>query len=456
MPDEPRSWEMPWLNTVAARLKALDPTRPAMAVTMTHDTQAAVKQRDIPVICADIYPFGFPRDPNAPNTPQASQSFYRGCNSRLAVMCEEAGKIPWTMPQVFCEIWGPWRYDDQMNVIAHTGAYLHWRMPTPGETRWQIWSAICQGVRGFFFFVLFPPGPPDPETGPADVPETWPVTADELPTGQGAALLHVDATPTPQMQVMSEAYAELDALMPTLKRIRPAAFPVAWVDAPFECRTFEDAESGEYFVLVVNNDTDAEREGIVTLLPVAVSLTDIRGGSDFQPTVEEGSGLKALSLALGPGDGTLLSVDLQPGARIGPAYLDDFSPANSRATWDGAKRIQRRAVMGMGWQWHAVVEQNQDEPQQAGTIEYNLEQLAGAWTGGEARYMVCHGRTAGEDWESLVVEVAVAPEGPWDRLMVDEPERPIPLSASAKRLRITLKGGAHLTGVDIIATTTGQ
>jgi hypothetical protein len=456
MPDEPRAWEMPWLNQVAARLRALDPDRPALAVTMTHDTQAAIEQPDLPIVCTDIYPFGFPRDPNLPNTPAASQSYYRGCTSALADGCLRTGKVPWMMPQVFCEIWGPWRYDEQLNVIAGKGAYLHWRMPTVGETRWQVWSAVCQGVRGFFYFVLFPGPAPAPDTKPADVPPTWPVTTEELVTGQGAALLRTDATPTPQMEAMAEAYAALEMLTPTLKRIRPARYPVASVSEPFECRTFEDPLSAEYFVAVVNNDTDTEREALLTLLPVMASATDLRSGTTLEPTADPATGLKTVALRLAPGDGTLIALALQPGARSGPAYLDDFSLANSHAAWSGARRVQRPRAMGMGWQWVAVVEQSRDDPQRAGTIEYDLAQLGGSLTGGEARYLVCEGWTAREDWESLIADVAAAPEGPWNRVMVDEPGQLTPLPADTARLRITLKGGASLTRVSIISTTTAQ
>jgi len=112
--------------------------------------------------------------------------------------------------------------------------------------------------------------------------------------------------------------------------------------------------------------------------------------------------------------------------------------------------------VGMGWRWLAVDEQQKDDPQRSGTIEYDLEGLTGAWTAGEARYLVCEGRTAGEDWESLIVEAQAAAGGHYSRLMVDEPGRPVPLSPDVKRLRITLKGRAHLTGLTIISVTGGE
>lgn len=454
MPDEPRAWEMPWLNIIAARLRVLDPTRPAIAVTMTHDTEAAVRQPDIPVICTDIYPFGFPRDPNTPNTPRSSRAFYRACTSRLATMCRQAGKIPWVMPQCFCEIWGPWRYDENLEVIAGKGAYLHWRMPTVGEMRWQVWSALCQGVRGFFYFVLFPPEAPNTAQA-ANVPETWPVTTDELDTDEAAALLNIDGTPTPQMEVLANTYAKLERLLPTLKGIWPARFPIAWTEEPFECRTFHNPRSDRYYVVIVNNDTDSIHGLPVTFLPVAAKVTPLQGEGSLKPPPDDASGFQVGEAHLAEGDAMILEVQLRAGTRVGPVYLDDFSLANSQAVWNGARRVLRRASMGMGWRWLAVVEQQKDDPQRSGTIEYDLERLAGAWTAGESRYLVCDGRTAGKNWESLIVE-AQAADGPYSRLMVDEPGRPVPLTPDVKRLRITLKGEAYLTGLTVISVTGGK
>ena len=62
------------------------------------------------------------------------------------------------MPGAFAEIWGDWYYDKDMNVVVQPGAFLNWRMPTAGETRWQVWEGLASGAKGVIYFVLFPPG----------------------------------------------------------------------------------------------------------------------------------------------------------------------------------------------------------------------------------------------------------------------------------------------------------
>ena len=88
---------------------------------------------------------------------------------------QKAGRTPWIMPQCFVEIWGPWKYDEHLDAVMLPGAVLHWRQPSVGEVRWQVWSAVGAGVRGFFWYVYLPPPTDQPEAKPYVGP-TFPPT----------------------------------------------------------------------------------------------------------------------------------------------------------------------------------------------------------------------------------------------------------------------------------------
>ena len=81
------------------------------------------------------------------------------------------------MPQCFVEIWGPWKYDEHLDAVMLPGAILHWRQPSVGEVRWQVWSAIGAGVRGFFWYVYLPPAADQPEAKPYAGPAFPPALA---------------------------------------------------------------------------------------------------------------------------------------------------------------------------------------------------------------------------------------------------------------------------------------
>ena len=79
------------------------------------------------------------------------------------------------MPQCFVDIWGPWKYDERLDEVMLPGAFAHWRQPSVGEARWQVWTAIGAGVRGFFWYVYLPPPVDQPEAKPYVGP-TFPAT----------------------------------------------------------------------------------------------------------------------------------------------------------------------------------------------------------------------------------------------------------------------------------------
>ena len=226
-----------------------------------------------------------------PNTPATSRRFYRQINESLGRQCEKRGVTLWVMPGAFQEIWGSWYWSKEMTVVAEPGCYLHWRMPSVGETRWMVWEGIAGGAKGVVFFSLWynrnlqrtsADSPRNPEhVARAGSSEAGPRIDKTLDTGQPGALLHVNSTPTPQMVAMGEAYREVAKLVPVLQKLRFSSIPVIFAAAPFLTRTFRDGQ-GNLYAMVVNDNTDEAVEGSLAVLPGIQAARDLRQGKELK------------------------------------------------------------------------------------------------------------------------------------------------------------------------------
>ena len=311
--DEPGLEELAYLDTIRRELKRLDPTRKSVLVTMRPQTPAAIGRTDFPIITCDVYPFFFEGDPNGPNPAPRSRNYYRTVNDTLSAQCQKAGKTYWVMPGVFSEIWGDWYYDDNMHVVAQPGAYLHWRTPTVGESRWMTWQGLASGAQGIIYFVLFPAGnerTAESEPGPAPT-HPFPKITQPLHTHQPNALLNIDSTPTEQMIAIGEEFAQVEKLEPILQKLSLSRFPAVFTTAPFHVRTFVDEES-DLYALVVNDNTDEPVTGEVTLLPGITQLDDLCADAPLALTEAEKYSLQRATLKLNAGGGTLLRLITEP------------------------------------------------------------------------------------------------------------------------------------------------
>ncbi|MCS7265926.1 MAG: hypothetical protein NZ805_13965, partial [Armatimonadetes bacterium] len=353
--DEARVWEMAQMESIRSELASLDKNRISLMVTMTGDTEGAARYTQFSLLVCDIYPFFAPKSPNGPNTPALSQAYYITCTERLLELAEANGKKAWVMPQVFAEIWGKWHYDKQMNVVIEPNAYWHWRMPTIGETRWQIWQAIAAGAKGVIFFVLFPEPnerkPDDPSEGlipTAAIHPTWPRVSEKLATNAGTALLYNDGTPTQQLLTIAETFALLEPNRELLWRLRPF-IPIAFAISPFRAKSFVDPDSGNAVIVVVNDDTNFERQGTVTILPPVEKVQDLMKGRDLTAKIDKVTGLMQVAFSLPAGGGTILLIDKSATARISPIFVDDFSVQSTPAQWHNAQRVLMPVGWGMGF-----------------------------------------------------------------------------------------------------------
>ncbi len=442
--DEPTLWEMDQMENLRAALRKADPTRQVVVVTMVGTTDAARLRTHFPVLTTDCYPFFAAGDPNGPNTPAASKAYYRNTCDALAAALAREGRALWAMPQCFVETWGPWYYGPDMSIIEQPGAYSHWRQPTVGEIRWQIWQAIASGAKGVVFFLLHPEpleGHDKPSTAAA-APEGVPRLTKEVNTGQGGALLNPDGSPTPQLKATAAAFADCERLEKTLAGMKPLDTPVAFAGGPLHLGLFRTAD-GAACVAVVNDDTDRDTVGRITLLPGVASATDLR--TDQKLSVATGAdGLPTVTVNLKPGDGTLLALSWD-GPEPALTFSEDFSsPQGPVGATGGGREIDVKGF-GVGWSY-ALTPTRTAQPGTPMTVDLDVKQIAGEGSG--AAYLV-YDAWFPEGKEA--VELSAMTDGKtFGRISIDAPNQPIRIPANATQLRLKLAPEAGLRSLRVV------
>ena len=179
-----------------------------------------------------------------------------------------------------------------------------WRRPTAAEIRWQVWSAIQHGAKGFFFFIYH-----GPFRGPGSKGESMDGLRDR------------NFKETLQFRVAAAVGMQLKKLAPVLLRLDLAPIDKQveyWENTPVSARTHLDRATGRRFVSMVNNDMEEPRAFGVDLgywpgmLPKEHGLFDLRTGALYD------KGAK-----LGPGDGTIYFVGT-------PAEWKSFSDGRTK------------------------------------------------------------------------------------------------------------------------------
>ena len=299
--DEPRKTFVGEMEVYRRKFASWGAGQPGIVVTMWHDTPTYAQQTDFPVVCPDIYPFFARGNPNGPNSPGASRSWYRRHAATAAKLAYDNGQTSWIMPQAYSEVWGPWRYDETGDVVIVPGGILHWRPPTVGEMRWQVWSALAAGVRGFYWF-CYAPHPADrakaePYEGKTFPPEL--AVKEDTPLGFSGALIRPDGTATTQYEAAAEAFGVLRPLIPRLVGAVPADTPLGEVEAPGWLGTL--STPGGQLGVLVNDDTDNERE-IKVWLVKPQDVMDLRTRQVLPRAADN-----TVAVTLAAGDGTVLA-----------------------------------------------------------------------------------------------------------------------------------------------------
>lgn len=378
--DEPTKIVNKQMEIFRKALKKFDKVRDSIVVTMNQDTQSYICQTGFPVVCADIYAFGAERSPNIPNNPDGSRWYYR---SVFVSYCKDAkiyNKKVWAMPQAFAENWGPWWYDENMNVVVGKGTYMHWRMPSVSEIRWQIWEALRTGCKGIVFFVYLPC--PNNWTGTGDMPSeppmkwmgeearrnNWPITENIVKTNMPEALLYKNGSPTPHMKEIGRLYRFIAQYEDLLFSLKQAEFPVAFVESPFKVNTFspENEDENVRYVVLVNDFPDIKKTATLYLLPNVKKVYDMFNQKQLDVSMDSRVNFLRTEIPLEPGDGTLLKVEFEkcPGFLV---FEEDFSMPTTSVSVSNIKREFVGRPFSTGWDW--VFKKKDTSSQDKGVIK---------------------------------------------------------------------------------------
>jgi hypothetical protein len=273
-----------------------------VTVTMWPDSPLYARETKFPVLCTDIYPFFADGNPNGPNPAEVSKRWYRKQVEMTVREAKEAGKTPWVMPQMFCDVWGTWKYDAKNDMVILPGGVMHWRAPTVAETRWQLWAAIGAGAQGIYWYV-YEPCVNDNAEKPAYTGKAFPealIAKQEQALHTTGGLVRRDGSATPQYDAAGEAHAAVEKLLPLLKGCVPVDIWPVQVSAPGWVGMLQNPASKRTFVAVVNDDCEKAQE--LTLTTADTKLRDLRTGRLLR--VKDGKALVRLEA----GEGTVLEV----------------------------------------------------------------------------------------------------------------------------------------------------
>lgn len=300
--DEPRKDIVAEMEQFRQKFAEWGAKQPGIVVTMWPDTPTYARETGFPFACTDIYPFFSDKNPNGPNPANVSRGWYRRQAETTVKAALESGRVPWIMPQMFADIWGPWKYDAKGYMTQMPGGVLHWRAPTVGESRWQIWSAIGLGAQGVIFYVHESPvgdnvdkPPYEGETFPASMKATQEIAL-QAPGG----LVTPDGAATPQYEAIAKSFAEVRKLQPALQGARPMDIWPVQIAAPGWVGVLRN-EAKQTLYVVVNDDTDKPQE--LKLTGQEQALRDLRTG-ELLKRGKDGT----IAVKLEAGEGTVLAV----------------------------------------------------------------------------------------------------------------------------------------------------
>ncbi len=281
----PVKWFYEAIANLTRKMEKWDPNHPMITLDNKATTAWLNAQTVKPkALARDVYVF-FTDGLNGPYEPIGHKSLLiREC-IRFREAAESIGAVFWIMGQGQREI---------VNYGPH-GTRSTFRYPTPAEIRWQVWTAIQQGAKGFFYFLYRYSSKP-PKRG-------W--FAEGLRDRNG--------NETPQYRMAAKMGKRLKSLGPLLLELDfapPHKEVVYWENTPVTGQTFIHRKTGQRFLVVVNHDCkNIQRVGIELgyfpqFLKKDDRLFDLRDRRmyDYQS-------IKLTTLL--PGDGTIYFVGTQ-------------------------------------------------------------------------------------------------------------------------------------------------
>ncbi len=361
--DEPLLYSLAQCSYFYRLMKKMDPKRDSAAIVMNRQSESFLMESDLPVICTDIYYFGHDKSTNIPNPPKNSQREFTRAIGGLNKVAARHGKNSWLMPQMFGDVWGR-HYLKDGKMVVEPGSYLHWRMPTDAETRWQIWEGVRLGSTGMLFYVLYPPIPlqDSPDKIKPDTPEAkrlasmdknaaaaakWKhqeLTKEQQEIDPGEGVMQPGGKPTPQMLVMGECFKTLRQNADWLAVRKRAPFPVIFAgDDTTGVATFE--LPGDYAKrrgVIVNHDLKETRNLKVLAAPNVSKIINLNTGKEL-PLEQIIDGFKSFQIELAAGDGALLDLEFvngEPGMLLCREEFTQLSMHKVKFNADNARIIR--------------------------------------------------------------------------------------------------------------------
>ncbi len=370
------------------------------------------------------------------------------------------------MPQAFQSTWGPWYYDENMNVVCDKGAYCHWRMPTPGEIRWQCWSALSGGMKGIIFFRILAlgntrkAGEPD-GCKPGDgfyytlkaVRKGWPTISKPKVTNHPDALLYIDGSATPQIKTMAEFFKFVNRHASLLARLKVANVPSAQFEKPFYGSTMVDPKDGKKYLIAYNDSTEKTAASFIELLPDIASVTDVATGKTL-PLADTPEGLKKAEFSLPPGGGKLLALTMRKSSFEFLLFDENYSTSLRTFTLKDAAVAISPSAYSTGWEYYVKSLSGGKNPAPNGYITYKVERIAGKKQQYAKLYLI-YSAKASRINEAVVVETS-ADGKKFTWTAVDDENTFIKLPKHTREFRFRLKPGVRLYGFKLIAVYAGK
>lgn len=290
----PLDWVYEGAAEVVRLMAEWDPEHPAI-MQDNKTTSAALSARIVKpkAMILGCYPY-FANPESGPVTATGSRSYWTRQCTRIAHTAASIDAPFWMMGQGM-QLW---------HMRGEKPPLKIWRWPTPAEIRWQVWSAIQHGAKGFFFFVYH---------GPWRQPGS--------PGGESMdGLRDHESNETPQFRAAAETGALMQQLAATILTLDVASVGKQveyWENTAVSARTHVQRETGRRFLSAVNNDWETPQQVGVDLgywpglLRKDEQLFDLRSGRVYDKTA-----------ILAPGDGTLYFVGTETDWNTFAAGLD--------------------------------------------------------------------------------------------------------------------------------------
>lgn len=346
--DEPLMCDIETCGYLYNLMKEIDPKRESVSVVMNRQSISYLRDSKLPVVCSDVYYFSDDNSTMLPSPRKPAQNELTNALRNYGENAELYGKHSWFMGQMFGTAWGRhYRKGDKM--IVYPGSYLHWRMPTEAESRWQFWEALRLGTKGTFIYVLFPPVPlyvtPEKATTPyekkrvanmdklAKIASTWKgqkLTTKMTERDPGEGMLEPGGEPTKQMRAVTPFMKLMRANEKLLLARKTADFPVFFA-TDNETNTATFISGKRWLGVIVNRNVDKNRKVTILLPPNVKAIRNIANGKSI-PIVNAKNEFRKIQLNMKAGDGALLEAEFsrEPGMRF---CLESFNqPLINRMT----------------------------------------------------------------------------------------------------------------------------